>query len=58
LPGEAVIGASGAIMGIVGAYVVFFPRNDVTMGYFFIYHWGTFSQSSWIVILFWFGFDR
>ena len=57
VPDKAVIGASGAIMGIVGAYVVFFPRNDVTMGYFLIWTWGTFYLSSWIVILFWFGLD-
>ena len=57
VPDMPVIGASGAIMGIVGAYAVFFPRNDVTMGYFFIYAWGTFYLSSWIVIAFWFGFD-
>ncbi len=57
VPDMPVIGASGAIMGIVGAYVVFFPRNDVTMGYFFIWAWGTFYLSSWIVIVFWFGFD-
>ena len=57
VPDKAVIGASGAIMGVVGAYVVFFPRNDVTMGYFLIWTYGTFSLSSWIVVLFWFGFD-
>jgi membrane associated rhomboid family serine protease len=58
MPGAALVGASGAIMGIVGAYLVFFPRNDVTMAYFvWIGVWGTFSLSSWIMVMFWFGFD-
>lgn len=30
-----VIGASGAVMGIVGAYLVLFPRSHVIWGYFF-----------------------
>jgi membrane associated rhomboid family serine protease len=30
-----VVGASGAIMGVVGVFVVFFPRNNVQILYFF-----------------------
>lgn len=33
--GEALIGASGAIMGVIGVYIVLFPRNDVSIWYFF-----------------------
>lgn len=57
VPGVALVGASGAIMGIVGAYLVFFPRNDVTMVFWYIVGYETFSLSSWIMILLWFGFD-
>lgn len=56
MPGTAVVGASGAIMGIVGAYLVFFPRNDVVVFYCFVLfglicpHVDTFRMSSWIMI--------
>jgi membrane associated rhomboid family serine protease len=54
--GLFLVGASGAIMGIVGAFFVLYPRNDVNV----IYFWGvtgTFTMSSWIVILIYIGFD-
>jgi membrane associated rhomboid family serine protease len=58
VPGSAAVGASGAIMGIVGAYLMFFPRNDVIMAYLvFFIGAGTVRFSSWIMILIWFGFD-
>jgi membrane associated rhomboid family serine protease len=58
VPGQPVVGASGAIMAVVGAYLVFFPRNDVTIAYFlWFYVWGSFRASSWIMILFWVAFD-
>lgn len=52
-----VIGASGAINGVVGAFLVFFPRNEVKM----VWIWGvfgrTFSLSSYWVILYWLLWD-
>jgi len=52
------LGASGAVNGIVGMYLVFFPLNDVTC-FWMIYlrYSGTFSLSSFWMILFWFAFD-
>lgn len=52
-----VVGASGAIYGVMGAFAVFFPRNDVRMLfwiYLFIRH---FAISSMWVILMWVAWD-
>jgi membrane associated rhomboid family serine protease len=50
--GQPAVGASGAIMGIVGLFLVFFPRNDVTILYWFSFYFsGTFDLSSmWIIL--------
>jgi membrane associated rhomboid family serine protease len=55
------LGASGAINGIVGMYLVFFPLNTITCWYFF---WiflsvrtGTFEMSGYWVVLFFLVFD-
>lgn len=45
------LGASGAVMGIIGAFVVLYPRNDVSIFYWlFIVKMGTFQVSAYIVI--------
>ncbi len=51
------IGASGAVNGIVGMYLIFFPINDITCFYWFYFSVGTFSLSSFWMILLWFAFD-
>lgn len=52
-PQGALLGASGAIAGIMGFYIVFYLLNDVTMFYFIWlirFHTDTFSLSSfWVV---------
>lgn len=57
----AVIGASGAINGIVGLFIVFFPRNDVRCFWVLFLvvfiRTGTFGISSFWMILLWLGFD-
>ncbi|MHC4641363.1 MAG: rhomboid family intramembrane serine protease [Planctomycetota bacterium] len=59
--GGAVIGASGAIMGVVGIYLVFFPENDITCYFIFIFFLRPiireFTLSSYWMILFWLAFD-
>ena len=51
--GPAALGASGAIMGLVGLFLIFFPRNDVQVFYWFLYiRPGTFCISSAWVIMF------
>ncbi len=59
--GGPMIGASGAINGIVGMFLVFFPQNEITVylvGWFVLLPrvW-EFSLSSYWMILFWFTFD-
>ena len=51
------IGASGAIMGVVGFYAAFYVRNDVTILWCVFFRFGTFAISSCWVILFYFGLD-
>ncbi|MGB2824459.1 MAG: rhomboid family intramembrane serine protease, partial [Phycisphaerae bacterium] len=56
--GGPLIGASGAIYGVVGAFLVFFPRNDVTAIWFYAIFWlKTFYISSVWVILYWVAWD-
>jgi len=52
------IGASGAIMGVVGAFLVFFPRNDVEMVLWVVWFKETIGHlSSFWVILLWVAWD-
>jgi membrane associated rhomboid family serine protease len=55
--GAPVVGASGAINGIVGMFLVLYPINEITCFYWFGFWWGTFSISSYWLILLWFAFD-
>lgn len=58
LDGDPAIGASGAINGVVGAFLIWYPLNSISCFYcFFIYRFGTFAMSSIWLILFWFAFD-
>ena len=51
-----VLGASGAIAAVTGAYLILFPRSHVTIVYFFFFV-GLFElQSLWFILLF-FGMD-
>lgn len=59
--GGPVIGASGAIMGIVGMYLMFFYENNITCFFIWIYFLRPivrqFTLSSFWMILFWLAFD-
>jgi len=59
--GGSVIGASGAIMGVVGMYLVFFFENDITCYFVWILFIHPivrqFTLSSFWMILFWLAFD-
>jgi membrane associated rhomboid family serine protease len=56
-PGSAVptVGASGAISGAMGAYLVLFPRVRVRMLFIFVIFWRVFAMPAWVVLLWWFG---
>ncbi len=59
--GGAAIGASGAINGIVGMYLVFFPTNEITCYFVFLLFFRPivkeFCLSSYWMILFWLMLD-
>ena len=51
-----VVGASGAIAAVTGAYLVLFPRSSITVFYMFLFI-GSFEVPSFYFILFFFGQD-
>lgn len=55
--GGPMIGASGAIMGVVGMYLVFFPVNDITCYFILIYRPYAFTVSSYWMVLMWLGYN-
>ena len=55
--GEAALGASGAIMGICGMFLVLYPKNDVSVFWTFFVRGGTFEIASYWLLLFWFAGD-
>jgi membrane associated rhomboid family serine protease len=57
--GQGSLGASGAINGIVGMYLVFFPTNEITCYFFipFLIRPKEFCLSSYWMVLFWLAFD-
>lgn len=55
--GGPMIGASGAINGIVGMYLVFFPKNSISCFMMLIFQPIFFSISGFWLILMWFVFD-
>ena len=48
------VGASGAISGVMGAYLMLFPRVRVHMFFWFIIFFKVFRIPAWIVLLYWF----
>jgi membrane associated rhomboid family serine protease len=51
------VGASGAISGILGAYLVLYPRVHVRMLFIFIIFFKVFRIPAWAVLLWWFGWQ-
>ena len=49
------VGASGAISGMMGAYLVLFPRVRVRMLFIFVIFFKVFRIPAWLVLLYWFG---
>ncbi len=49
------VGASGAISGVMGAYLLLFPRVRVHMFFWFIIFFKVFRIPAWLVLLYWFG---
>ena len=49
------VGASGAISGIMGAYLVLYPRARVNMLLFIVFFIKTIPVPAWVALLWWFG---
>ena len=48
------VGASGAISGVMGAYLLLYPRVRVNMLFIFIVFFRVFAIPAWVVLLWWF----
>jgi membrane associated rhomboid family serine protease len=48
------VGASGAISGVMGAYLLLYPRVRVNMLFIFIIFFKVIAVPAWIVLLWWF----
>ncbi|MCB1340287.1 MAG: rhomboid family intramembrane serine protease [Pseudooceanicola sp.] len=49
------VGASGAIAGVMGGYLLLFPKAKVDVLVIFIIFFRVFAIRAWIVLAFWFG---
>jgi membrane associated rhomboid family serine protease len=52
-----ILGASGAINGVVGMYLVFFPENSISCFFIILFRPVWFTVRSFWMILLWFAFD-
>jgi len=47
------LGASGAIYGVIGFVLVFYPINEVTMAWWILIRFGTFTLASvWVIVMY------
>jgi membrane associated rhomboid family serine protease len=49
------VGASGAISGVMGAYLVMYPAARIRMLFIFVILFKVFAVPAWLVLLYWFG---
>lgn len=49
------VGASGAISGIMGAYLLLYPKVRIRMFFFFLIFFKVIPIPAWLVLLYWFG---
>jgi membrane associated rhomboid family serine protease len=51
------VGASGAISGILGAYLILYPRARVNLLFFFVIFIRVIPVPAWMALLWWFGWQ-
>ena len=51
------VGASGAIAGVMGGYLLLFPRARVDIFLFLVVYFRVFPIPAWIMLALWFGFQ-
>jgi len=51
------IGASGAISGVLGAYLILYPKIRINMLFIFIVFWKVIAIPAWLVLLMWFAWQ-
>ena len=49
------VGASGAISGVLGAYLILYPRVRVNMLFWFLFFIRVMPVPAWLVLIWWFG---
>lgn len=49
------VGASGAISGVMGAYLILYPHARVNMLFYFLIFFRVIPLPAWLVLLYWFG---
>jgi len=49
------VGASGAIAGVMGAYMIKFPRSRILTFAFIFFFVTTFEVPAWLMLIYWFG---
>lgn len=54
--GAPVVGASGAISGLMGLYLAVYPKNEVSCFYWLL-RFGTFEVKGYLLIIGWFAWD-
>jgi membrane associated rhomboid family serine protease len=56
-PGSRVpmVGASGAIAGVMGAYMIKFPHSQIRTLVFLLFFITTFDVPAWVMLIYWFG---
>jgi rhomboid family protein len=56
-PGSRVpmVGASGAIAGVMGAYMIKFPRSQIRTLLILVFFFTTVDVPAWVMLIYWFG---
>src|SRR5262249_14220824 len=49
------VGASGAIAGVLGAYLLLYPKVRINMLFIFIIFFKVIPIPAWLVLIYWFG---